>query len=350
MIGPCGRVGSGTRRPAARVPTLRSSSIVATCRRRGRSPGRRPPRPPARLEPALVDDAGAAPYAASSPPLSGLARQGRRGTLVDAGGAVLGAPGYSMTTTTSPAPTVSPGVDLDLGDRARPSRRRCGSPSSWPRARTRPGRPRPSSPTATSTFTIVPCMGTVDLARAGRRRRRAGGRRRGRGPARRRPPPARHAAADLGHPHRHREALAVDLDVDVAAHLGGASPSPPAPAAGGRRRRRRRGRGVSSTHLVEWSAATKSGWLEDGEVGGDGGGDALDDASRRSARSMRRAGRLPVAAPDDELADEVVVVLADLVARVVAAVEAHAEAVGRRRAGDRARARAGSARRPGPRR
>ena len=43
-------------------------------------------------------------------------------------------------------------------------------------------------------------------------------------------------------------------------------------------------------------------------------------------------GGVAVAAPHDELADEVVVVLADLVARLVAAVPADAEALRRRRA------------------
>ena len=55
-----------------------------------------------------------------------------------------------------------------------------------------------------------------------------------------------------------------------------------------------------------------------------------------SARSMRRSSGLAVDAPDDELADEVVVVLADLVAGCVSAVQAHAEAVGHDELGDAA--------------
>ncbi len=66
----------------------------------------------------------------------------------------------------------------------------------------------------------------------------------------------RRRACGLGHPHPHREPLAVDLDVDIATHA---------------RRRRRVGLALaagaampvrsrrSSTHLVEWAASMKSG-------------------------------------------------------------------------------------------
>ena len=85
---------------------------------------------------------------------------------------------------------------------------------------------------------------------------------------------------------------------------------------------------MSSTHLVECSAARKSWWREDGEVGGDRGGDALDPhLLERPDHAVD--GGVAVVAPHDELADEVVVVLADLVAGLVAAVPAHAEALRR---------------------
>ena len=74
---------------------------------------------------------------------------------------------------------------------------------------------------------------------------------------------------------------------------------------------------------------------QDRQVGGDRRGDTLDhEFVERPDRAGD--GDLAVAAPHDQLADEVVVVLADLVARLVAGVEAHAEAVGGDQLGDRA--------------
>ena len=67
--------------------------------------------------------------------------------------------------------------------------------------------------------------------------------------------------------------------------------------------------------------------LEDGDVGRDGGGDALDTQLAECSEGAVD-GDLPRAAPDDELADEVVVELADLVAGLVAGVPAGAETVG----------------------
>ena len=76
---------------------------------------------------------------------------------------------------------------------------------------------------------------------------------------------------------------------------------------------------------------------QDGEVGRDGRGHALDHhLLQRPDGAGDGDGAIP--APDDELADQVVVVLADRVAALVAAVEPGAEPVGRREAGDRARA------------
>ena len=67
---------------------------------------------------------------------------------------------------------------------------------------------------------------------------------------------------------------------------------------------------------------------QDRQIGGNRGGDAFDD---HLVECPNRAGdrRWAVTTPDDQLADEVVVVLADLVARLVPRVEPHAESVGR---------------------
>ena len=67
--------------------------------------------------------------------------------------------------------------------------------------------------------------------------------------------------------------------------------------------------------------------LEDRPVGGDRGGDPFD---HRLVECPERASdrRIAVVAPDDQLADQVVVELADLVTGLVAGVEADAVAVG----------------------
>ena len=231
-----------------------------------------------------------------------------------------------MTTTTSPAPTVSPAAtlisltvpafsaviwfsifiassthdrltdldglaDLDehLHDRAlHRHRRRC--PAAGRRAAAADGRGR--------------LLGGLAGARRGDRR------------------------GDVGHPQLHGEALAVDLDVDVALDQR-------------RRRRRRRGAGaggaatplrssVSSTHLVECSRRRSRGGARIARSAGIVVATPSTTISS-SARIMRAMAVGAVLAPHDELADEVVVVLADVVAGLVAAVPAHAEAVGRRR-------------------
>ena len=78
--------------------------------------------------------------------------------------------------------------------------------------------------------------------------------------------------------------------------------------------------------------------LEDGDVGRDRGGDAFDPQLAECSEGAVD-GDLPRAAPDDELADEVVVELTDLVAGFVAGVPAGAETIGwgerRDRAGGR---------------
>src|SRR5690606_16180972 len=68
------------------------------------------------------------------------------------------------------------------------------------------------------------------------------------------------------------------------------------------------------------------GVAQDGQVSRDGGGHALDP---QLLEGPDRAidGDVAVLAPDDQLADEVVVELADLVAGLVAAVPADAEAL-----------------------
>ena len=76
------------------------------------------------------------------------------------------------------------------------------------------------------------------------------------------------------------------------------------------------------------------GVREDRDVGRLGGGDALDlELAERSQHP--RDGDVAIAAPHDELADEVVVVLADLVARFEAAVPPHAETLRHPQLGDR---------------
>ena len=132
----------------------------------------------------------------------------------------------------------------------------------------RPGRPRPSSPTSTSTFTIVPCIGTVTVAAAGRRRPAAAagplraGLAGGRRPRRRHRRPRRRR--DSGTHSATAKPLAVDLDVDVARGPSARLVRPrPASAAGLATSTPDRS-SASSTHLVECSAvdevAGARGW------------------------------------------------------------------------------------------
>ena len=235
---------------------------------------------------------------------------------------------YSMTATTSPAPTVSPGATLTSVTVPARLGLRPGSPSSWPRARRRPGRPRPRRPPPPAPRRSCPASGTVT--------RPAPARRGGAGP--RRPPgrraaarrPARRPPARSGTQTRTVVAPAVDLDVDVARASAGASAAGAPTGAG--RPPRRRGRACSSTQRVEWRSAMKSGCSRIAQVGGDVGGDALD---RHLPEGPQHAppGLLAVGAPGDELGDEVVVVLADGVALAVAGVDAHAEAARAARSG-----------------
>ena len=121
-----------------------------------------------------------------------------------------------MTTTMSPVPTVSPGGDLDSF--TVPAFSAVMLFSIFMASSTQTGWPASTaSPTATSTLTIVPCIGTVIVPQpaapppphAGRARRAAGAA----GTAR---PAAGAVAADSGTQTAPRSA-AVDLDVDVAA-------------------------------------------------------------------------------------------------------------------------------------
>ena len=190
---------------------------------------------------------------------------------------------------------------------------------------------------------MVPCIGTSTLpeptgggtAAAGRPRRLLGGLGRRRGGDRR-----------VGHPHLDVEALAVDLDRRGALDQRSASSS----AAAG-------GFGAAMPRQVERLLdplrrvlhRREVGVAQDREVGRDRRGDAFDDHLLEGPDGAGDRGR-PVLAPHDQLADEVVVVLADRVAGLVAGVEAHAEPVGCDQLGDRARATAGTCRRPGSRR
>ena len=133
----------------------------------------------------------------------------------------------------------------------------------------------------------------------------------------------------LGHPHADVEPLPVHLD---RRRSRGPSARP---------RRRAAPRVRPSRHAGEVEALLdplrrvldrrEVGVAQDRQVGGDRRGDALDHSSLER-RDRARDRHVAVAAPHDQLADQVVVVLADLVAGVVPGVEAHTESVGRQRA------------------
>ena len=92
---------------------------------------------------------------------------------------------------------------------------------------------------------------------------------------------------------------------------------------------------TSSTHFVEWVTAAKSGCFRIARSAGIVVATPFDD---EFVECPDRPGDrdVTVAAPHDQLADEVVVVLADLVAGVVARVEADAESVRGEQLRDRA--------------
>ena len=139
---------------------------------------------------------------------------------------------------------------------------------------------------------------------------------------------------DVGHPQLHAEAPAVDLDVDLSLDLGDGGPT----LIEGRRTdgRRLETRQVESLldPLRRMRRGAEVGVLEDGDVGRDrrrDPGDAELPEGAEGPGDRRRS----IAAPHDQLADEVVVELADLVAGLVAAVPAHTEPLRGHERGDR---------------
>ena len=179
---------------------------------------------------------------------------------------------------------------------------------------------------------MVPCIGTVTwpLPAPPPRGRPAAGAGAGRGR------PGRSAAAGgdhrrhVGHPQPDLEAPAVDLHVDVALHpgllvVGGCG-------------RRRGGAAIPdrssrcSTQLVECSTLMKSGCSRMAmSAGMVVAGPSISVSPKRPQHAV--PGFFAVAAPDDDLGDEVVVELADGVALVVAGVGADPEAVRPAKAG-----------------
>jgi hypothetical protein len=185
-----------------------------------------------------------------------------------------------------------------------------------------------ASPTATSTFTIVPCMGAItwpapappppsEAAGLGRALRAA--------------PPAAAATGAPSGTHMATEKRRPSTSTSTERRTRGSASSPAGAGGAGAVTDDRSRR--SSTHFVECSAAMKSGWLRIALWAG------VVVATPSTIELVERpqqplAGLLPVAAPHDQLGDEVVVVLADLVALGVAGVEAHERPVGDLEPGD----------------
>ena len=231
-----------------------------------------------------------------------------------------------MTATTSPAPTAWPGSTLTSATVPAMSAAMLFSifiasstQTAWPTSTV--------SPTATSTFTIVPCIGTVTLPLpAPTAAPAAAGPLAAAAPRPAAPAPAATTAPAVSGTHTATlKRLPLTSTSTSRAHLRLGLVVAGAPARRGVDADRREVERVLDP-LGRVLGGDEVGVLEDGDVGRDRGRRCPRSRTRASARSMRSMAVLAVGAPHDELADEVVVELADLVARLVAAVPPHAEA------------------------